>query len=668
MSIFGYVRNLVLLGALVFAIVNPCTGKSAFTEKGWDELPELELEATTPRVTPEVSVEFLYREVKVIDLSYRPTSFDHHNRLKIFSDSGVEDFSKIDIPFVTGQTVSRKKARIIYPDGTIAHLTKKDFYKREIFKDGKFKSYAWSFSYPGLKKGCIIEYKYRLTLRYWLPSLNYDVLDKFPTWKLLFDMTPDSNLVSYVSWYRGHFKLERKGRRFILDINNLPARSNKSYIPARKDFEPWIHLLYADAKKYFKRDKYWGYRGGDLVEVNKRYIKHQLKDVKALAKKLFSGLSTQEAKLKAAYEYCANEIENISYFTTKYTEEEIEELKDNLSPKQTLKRGYGTSFDINSLFASLARAAGYNVSLAQIENQDELRYDPNILSAYNLSDGVVAVDQGKDAGWAYYDPGSSYLPLGVLNPENAGSVAMVIIGKYYKIQKTPKVSDNFTKTERVANVNINEIGDVEGNVIIKYSGYASLWRKRLFAGKTEEECKDYILEHEWKNRIPRVTIKDVTIVDHDNRSDSLTISFQIVIPGYADSLGNRFIINPNLFEKGRVPIFQDEKRWERVAFPYSELVFDKIYYKLPGYHDLEGESKKPTEIVGPLLARQSINQMNSSNQTMIHQRIYRLKKPKINSLSYEWVKNQFNEVDLADTREVILIRKEKDIDADSTDE
>jgi len=81
------------------------------------------------------------------------------------------------------------KARVIYPDSTVATLDKKDIYRRQIFKDERFEGYALSFSFPGLKPGCIVEYKWKESRAFWMPSLTIPLRAEWPTWK--FDISVD---------------------------------------------------------------------------------------------------------------------------------------------------------------------------------------------------------------------------------------------------------------------------------------------------------------------------------------------------------------------------------------------------------------------------------------------------------------------------------------------
>mgnify|MGYP000497066948 CR=1 FL=1 len=100
--------------------------KSTDLDKGsWDSLPENELTVSSPKIDPDAGAEFLYREVKVDD-SGENTVFRYHRRAKIFSEAGLAEWDKVDLLYQTGSMIYGIRARVVYPDGTVAYLEKSD--------------------------------------------------------------------------------------------------------------------------------------------------------------------------------------------------------------------------------------------------------------------------------------------------------------------------------------------------------------------------------------------------------------------------------------------------------------------------------------------------------------------------------------------------------------
>lgn len=627
--------------------------------RGWDTIPADELSAQSPIVDPNAHVEFTYRKLYVNDSAESGTIFSYHNRAKIFTEEGVKRWDKVDIPYATGWRVYGIRARVVLPDGSVAVLKSSDVHKRKVFKDDRFTGYAQSFSFPGLKPGCIIEYEWTERRAFWARTMTMPLRAEWPTWKFDLSIRPYPGMAYSGTSFYINAPWVKKGGRMSITVANQPAISDKPFLAARKDFEPWVYVEYAPELEMLQDEKYWNYRGGALVEVNKEFINPKRKAVKELANELFAGLALDEEKLKAAYDYCANEIVNIQEFTTKYTEQEIEDLKKNDSPADTIKNGYGMRYDINAVFASLAAAAGFSVHLAAVENHQQFTYRKEGLGGFNLSDWVVAIRYGEN--WRYFDPARSFLPFEVLDPENVDGTTIQTDKKYYYVHKTPKVGADFSVANRVADFSINEFGDLEGKVRIQYNGYTGVWRKRLFASMTESEQKDYIEEKEWKNRHSRATIDELVLRNADSRDKPLVVSYTVSIPGYADALPNRMLLRPSVFESGSSPLFPDEKRVDPIGFDYLFQVNDKISFTLPPGYAFDSKGSADGNFDGPALMRKSLATVDPNTGELVFRRSFEQKFTKAGMASYPIIKTNFDYLAEAEGRPVSLIKRKEEV-------
>lgn len=622
---------------------------------GWDEIPEEELEVASPKIDPDANAEFLYRDLYVND-SNENTIFRYHNRAKIFTEAGVKAWDKVDLVYQTGWRVHSIRARVIFPDGRTTELKKEDIFKRQIYKDGRFEGNAKSFSFPGLKPGCIVEYKWTASRAFWSPNFDLAVRAEWPTWKLDLKIYPYGSMASRIMPYNSYFPVDKRGSKYYYMITNQPAISSEPHLPPRKDFEPFVYMGYAPNLTMLGLEKYWSYRGGNLVAINRDRVLPKQKAIKQLAAKVFEGLTMPEKKLKAAYDYCANEITNISFYTNKYTEEEIEDLKENNSPSMTIRNGYGTRYDINFLFASLAANIGYSARLAEVENHRVYSYDQRALGGFNLSDSLVSIEAG--GRWRFFDPGSSFLPYEVLNPENADATVLTTDKKYYYVKKTPKVADDYSKRNRIANVSIDEFGDLKGEVTLLYTGYSSLWLKRMFASMTEKEQKEYILENEWQPRLSRTVIDDFTVKYLNDRNGKLALKCSIEIPGYGDVLGERILINPSLFTNGSQPLFSNDKRDVHILFDYKIQVQDQVKLSIPEGFAIEDKRAVAGSVENELFARKSMISIDETGTTFTYNRYYALKMLNIGKRYYPAVKKMYEELNAIDSRFISIGRSE----------
>ena len=86
---------------------------------------------------------------------------NHYVRIKIFTDRGRDQHSKIDIPYIGGFKIKDVAARTIKPDGTIVELAKEDIIEKTVIKVSGLKLRAKTFAFPGIQPGAIIEYKWK---------------------------------------------------------------------------------------------------------------------------------------------------------------------------------------------------------------------------------------------------------------------------------------------------------------------------------------------------------------------------------------------------------------------------------------------------------------------------------------------------------------------------
>ena len=144
---------------LAYLIFSPAPAQAQIL--GWKPIDPAHLALKAPVVEKDADAEALLWEVYINTASRLGTDFTHFVRVKIFTERGKETQSKIDIPYISGVSVSDIAGRTIKPDGTIIELKKDAIFDRELVKAGKLKLKAKSFALPGIETGAIIEYRWR---------------------------------------------------------------------------------------------------------------------------------------------------------------------------------------------------------------------------------------------------------------------------------------------------------------------------------------------------------------------------------------------------------------------------------------------------------------------------------------------------------------------------
>jgi hypothetical protein len=316
--------------------------------------------------------------------------------------------------------------------------------------------------------------------------------------------------------------------------------------------------------------------------------------VKAKAAELTAGATTDEEKIRRIHSFVQANIKNIS-FDRSLTEEQIEKI-DVKDGDDALKRGMGNSFHIDMLFASLARAAGFetNVFLAPDRSEHFFNADKYPFPNFIEMSGI-GVKVGKD--WMFFDPCTPYLPFGKLAWNREDVRAMLIGDGGFIWKTTPKSEPDKSPAKRTGKFLLAADGTLEGTVKVEYDGHQAMSRRRDdfrdSQSKREENIKDEI-----KRRISTAEITDVVIENFDDNTKPLSYSFKVRVPNYAQKAGKRLIIQPGFFEQGSSALFSSATRTYSVYFPYPWSEEDNVEIRLPKGYAIDNPDV-PQELFDP---------------------------------------------------------------------
>ena len=566
-----------LVGLFIFVVSAVCSLTVSAQDKDWREVTPAELQMKTSKVEPDADAEAIFWEVRVDDGSENLV-MKHYVRVKIFNERGREKYSKVDIPFVKGSKVKNVSARVIKPDGTIVELAKTDVFEREIAKTDKIKVKAKSFAVPSIEPGVIVEYRYQEVFPY--SSAN--------NMRMVFQHDIPIETISY------YFKPADSGRylpfnmgdnKFIKDKNgfyratmeNVPAIKSEPRMPPEDEVRSWLLLYYTDDLKGDASD-FWSRAGGYIVRTWE--IKDTLKpgkDLKAAASGITAGAASPDDQMAKLFDFCKTRIKNINFDTT-LTDEQKEEIKPNKSTGDTYKKLQGKSTDINELFASLATAAGFEARLAFGGDRSEMFFNPNQSHVSFIHFTGVAVK--VNGNWQYYDPGSLFVPYGMMSWMEEDTSVLLLGYKDYITTKTPLSEPDKSMAKRTGKFKLSEDGTLEGTVKIEYNGhFSNLYKTENYsksANQREENLKDEI-----KKQMSTAEISDIVIENVSEPEKPFIYEFKVRVPNYAQKTGKRLFLQPGFFEYGKEPEFSTATRKYDIYFSYPWAETDSVEIELP---------------------------------------------------------------------------------------
>ena len=611
------------LPGLCLALVIPFSVFAAGDD--WRPIDPADLALAAPVVEKDADAEAILWEVRVADEVERSgprTVLNHYVKIKVFTERGRESQSKIDIPYLGNWSIKDISARTIKPDGSISEIKKEDILERVIVKESGLKIKAKSFAMKGVVPGAIIEYR-------WTEVRNDNLANYI---RLQFQRDVPVQMVKYyikplslpgfdygmrVQFFNGEatpFAKEKAGF-YSTYLTNVPAFREEPRMPPENSVRPWMLVYYSEDRK-LTAEKFWQQLGKEKFEKSKSLIKVN-EDVKQAAIAAVGDATDPDQKLSRLYEFCRVKIKNVNDDASGLTSEERAKLKDNKSPADTLKRGMGTGFDIDMLFAALATAAGFDARLVSLADRSDVFFTKGFPDDYFLGAYDVAVRVGEE--WRFYDPASTYVPFGMLRWQEESQAALLADPKDPIWLRTPLSSPEKSKQKRTATLRLDEDGTVEGDVKIEFFGHLGVERKEWDDDDSPAQ-REETLRESVKSRMSTAELSNIKIENVTDPVKPYTYSYHIRVPGYAQRTGKRLFLQPAFFQFGMRPLFTTSSRHHDVYFNYPWSEEDVVSFEIPAGFTLDNAESPQRFSSAPVTEYHPTASVTTDGRTLIYKR------------------------------------------------
>jgi transglutaminase-like putative cysteine protease len=621
----GALHALCLLVALVCACVSPAFARG---EKDWKPIDPSQLAMTAPLVEKDADAEAIFWEVKVDYDADAGMTLNHYVRVKIFNDRGRESQSKIDIAAakVRGfETVIKDiAARTVKPDGSIVELKKEDIFERTVVKTSGVKVKVKTFAMPAVEPGAIIEYRWREVRRDAFALYEeYEFSREIPVQQVKYFIKPLANIVWGMNAQTFHtgsqpFQKEKDGF-WSMTVNNVPAFREEPRMPPEHAVRPWM-LVYYSPENVGSPAQFWRTFGKEVYEEHKPMMKAG-DDIKRIAAEITAGAATDDEKIDRIFDFVRSKVKNVFDASSGFTSDQIEKMKDNKNPSDTLKRGVGNWHDIDMLFAALATAAGFDARVAKVPDRSENFFDPSFPNSYFIRSpkGTENVAVNVGGAWRFYDPGSTYVTKGMLRWQEEGQQALVSDPKEPLFVMTPTSQPDKSIERRTAKLKLSEDGTLEGDVRIEYTGHLAVDMKAANDDDSPAE-REETLKNKYKARLSGVEITNIQIENVTDPVKPFVYSFHVVAPGYAQRTGKRLFLQPAFFQHGAGALFPTSGRRHDVYFHYPWSEEDRVEIVLPEGFALDNPESPSPISAGELSKYEPKAQITKDGRTLIYSR------------------------------------------------
>lgn len=648
----GAAGALTLLLTLVFFVAAPAYARG---DKDWKPLEPSELSAAAaPAVEKDADAEALFWEVVVDDSQSYELSLKNYLRIKVYNERGRDSQSKVELPYYGNHQLKDIAARVIKPDGTVVELKKDDVFDRTVVKLSGVKVKVKSFALPGVEPGSVIEYRWREVHPYAdANQLRLQFQRDIPVRTVTYYLRPFMGM-RYRPFNMGDARFEKDKDGFSkMTMTNMPAFREEPRMPPADSVRSWVFLYYSDEKQKQDAEQYWKGLGRGVYEALKDAVKAN-DEVKAAVAGIVGDAKTDGEKLQRIYDFCRTKIKNVSDDASGLTADERSKLKENKSPADTLKRAQGTGGDIDFLFASLVRAAGFDARLALSGNNDDLFFDRGLMHSAFLGSSFVAVRVGD--AWQFFSPSETYTPYGMLGWPEEGQDVLVTDAKEPVWVRSPVAGPEKSVERRTARFKLSEDGTLEGDVRIEYTGHLAFAQKEYNDDDSPAEREKTVVEA-WKTQMG-AEVTNLVIGNVNDPVKPFVYAFHVRVPGYATRTGKRLFLQPAFFQKGLAPRFPVATRRHEVYFHHTWSEQDTVEITFPEGFALDNAEAPGALSGGELSKYEPAAGVTPDGRTLVYTRKFYFGKAD-NTLrfpvgSYPTLKTYFDEVSKHDAHTIAL--------------
>ena len=525
----------------------------------------------------------------------------------------------------------------------------------------------YKFAMPGIKNGCVIEYKYKLTSPYfenlhpwyfqsYIPKIYSENEVHIPSyWRYNASLTGNLKLTKHTSDVELNCLIIGPGSAytpsgvscslFVFGMSDIPAFISEDNMTSDKNFLSAIKFELVEYTNPFtdvktKEPKQW--KDVDYNLKGYLYFGKQLKKQGLFKDRIVPvtfGKTDNLSIAKSVYSYI-KQLFKWDDFYGKYSEYGISIALDKHS---------GNDADINFSLVDALNATGLNAKAVLLSTRDHGTINPfyPVVDDFNYVIAMVDID-----GQQYLlDATDPLLPFGVLP-------LRCLNGKGHVFNTDSPSGDmdinppQKKKSTRTLDLILQDNGILKGSLIYYSSGYdAYLKRQAIKKFNTTDEYVD-----DFSSKSPRIKVLKSEIINLDSLDNPLIEKYELEI-NISDKLnGNSLAFNP--FFWGRLennPFKLSERSYPvDLGMPSDERLVLTIH--LPPQYTVEA----PPQIFSlgiPGNGGKFITNYEPGENSFSFSHIIQLNKPVYDSGEYPYLKELYNKIVQSEKAEIIFKKK-----------
>jgi hypothetical protein len=399
-----------------------------------------------------------------------------------------------------------------------------------------------------------------------------------------------------------------------MQVDNVPGFPEEEFMPPEEALKACVDTFYVVGFLQDARDFWATYVRRYAAAIEPSWSEG--KAVRRIVDATISANDPPEAKLRKLYGR-AQQLAYSNFERRKTQQDSSEPYKPSKNVEDLLKRGYGAGNDINLLFVTLARTAGFTAAPVLLTARDRRLFRANLMDASQLNAMVSWVQIGSKE--YYLDPATLFCPFDLLPWNETITQGYRVLKSGGEFVTTPDPKSEDAVIERKGSLRLDGEGNLEGRLNVVFTGQEALERRQ--AGRDDDDLgRRRALVDEIKGWLPADSSVDLAGLNKwEQSAESLRADFTVRVPNYGISTGKRLLAPVGIFQTGQRPVFQNARRIHPVYFHYPFRQVDEIELQLPA--GLKVESLPQPRSQTPPFGRYEISSQNDHGVVRINRRV-----------------------------------------------
>lgn len=480
----------------------------------------------------------------------------HRMAIRLLRPEAKQEYGGVDVPFDKDEKVLSLKGWTIEANGHEIAVGDKDIVERGYLSDLEYSDVREkSLAFPEANPGSVVGFEFVERERPYIFEDAWWFQDRSPVITARFELQLPGAWEFTAKWFNYPEQQPQTigSNHYVWEVKNLPGVEHETEMPPWRAVAGWAGI------KYFPRDPAlrakssgtWQDLGLWYAGLTKssRLPSPQIKQKVA---ELTSGIPDTLGKIRALTEYMQH---NIHYFA-------VEIGIGGYQPHpaaEVFAHQFGDCKDKATLLGSMLGEIGLDTYYVVVHTGRGFVHDSypsldsfnHVILAIRLPDnssysGLYAIADSQKLGkLLIFDPTNEHVPLGYLPSYLQETYGLLVTPDGGELISLPLLPPSTNRLLRSAKFNLSPAGDLFGEVQeIEWGGPAVEQREAFLDREPSKRVE--VFDGFLSNFLNNFRLTSASIGNLEKDDATLTLSYKLVSPGYANAAGDLLFLRPRV--------------------------------------------------------------------------------------------------------------------------